>query len=202
MSMAEILSQVVAAQLGKAASQKTGLSESAAAKLMPIAMAAILGGLKKNASSPAGAEALANALNKHDGGFLNDLTRAGNDDVMDDGRKILGHVFGPKQNQLEAAIAKTGGSVDAKQIGALLAMAAPAVLAALGKAKRDQGVDARSLPNLIQKESAQVQAAQPGGLGDIMKLLDADGDGKISSAEINRGKGLLSGLAGIFGRKS
>ncbi|MEQ1929710.1 MAG: DUF937 domain-containing protein [Parvularculaceae bacterium] len=201
MSMADLLTQIVSSQLTKTASQKTGLSEGVAAKLMPVAMAAILGGLKKNASSPAGAEALANALRKHDGGFLSDVSRAGQDEVMSDGRKILGHVFGPKQSQMEAAIAKTGGGIDASQIAALLAMAAPAVLAALGKAQREQGLDARALPNLLQKETERATA---GGinLGGLMSVLDTDGDGRISAAEMSRGKGLLSGLASMFGRKS
>ena len=202
MSLAEQLTQIAVSQMTGSAARNTGLSEGMAAKLLPVAMAAILGGLKKNAASPQGADALNDALKRHDGSFLNDLARAGDDAAMADGRKILGHVFGPKQNQLEAAIAKSGGGVDARQIGALLAMAAPAVLAALGKAKREQGLDARSLPNLLQKESARVEAAQGPGLQDLMKVLDADGDGRISAAEMARGKGLFAGLAGLFGKKS
>jgi hypothetical protein len=151
---------------------------------------------------PGGAEALSNALRKHDGGFLKDLGRAGDDDVITDGRKILGHVFGDKQGQLETAMAKSGGGVDARQISALLAMAAPAVLAALGKTQREQGLDARALPDLIRKESERAQASQGPGLAGLMKMLDADGDGRISAAEMQRGKGLLAGLAGLFGRKS
>ena len=75
MSLMEQLTQVVASQVAPQAAQKTGINEGLAASLMPMAMAALMAGLKKNASSPEGAQSLANALNKHDGSLLNNISQ-------------------------------------------------------------------------------------------------------------------------------
>jgi hypothetical protein len=192
MSLADQLTKVVAMQMAGNAAQKTGLSEAMVAKLMPVAMAAVMGGLRKNAASPGGAEALAKALTKHDGGFLNNLGKASDDSAMNDGRKILGHVFGGKQNELESALAKAGGGASQKQINDLLAMAAPAVLASLGKAKKEQGLDVGALTGLLNKEAKTAQAARA-DLG-MLKFLDADGDGDVTEEVMGLGKKILGGM--------
>ena len=94
MSIMDQLTQVVASQMTQAAVQKTGMSQGAAAKLAPMAMAVLMNGIKKNAASPQGAQALSNALDKHDGGLLGNLAQLGDDNVMQDGQKILGHILG------------------------------------------------------------------------------------------------------------
>ena len=123
MSLMDQLTQVVTAQVAGSAARKTGLSEGLAAQMMPMAMAVLMNGLKKNASTPSGAEALASALSRHDGSLLNNVDRLDRDDTIMDGEKILGHILGGKRQDTERA-----------QIGKLLAMAAPAVLASLGRA--------------------------------------------------------------------
>ncbi len=179
--------------LARPAASKTGLHESVAAQLIPVAMAAVMAALTKNASRPKGADALANALNAHDGGLLNDLDRAGQDDVIADGRKILGHAFGAKQDGIEAALAKACGGLDAKQVSAVLAMAAPAVLAALGRAKRDQSLNPKSLAELLAEQTARDQAAAP-QLSGITQLIDAP-------TKESKGFGRKI-FGGLFGRKA
>jgi hypothetical protein len=178
MSLVEMLGKAALSQMTKQASTKTGLSEQAAAALMPMATAILMNGLKKNVAKPGGAEALAKALAKHDGSLLNDLGRVGNDDVVGDGRRILGHILGGKQGQTEAALAKAAG-VNQDQVGALLAMAAPAILASLGKAKAQGGLDAGALAGLVKSESAKVAKDAPSELGGLLKWIDADGDGNV-----------------------
>jgi hypothetical protein len=195
MSLADQLTKVVASQMAKSAAQKTGLSEAMAAKLLPIAMAAVMGGVQKNVASPKGAEALANALAKHDGGLLNNLGKAGDDNVLNDGRKILGHVFGGKQSEVERALQKAGGgAISGTQMRDLLAMAAPAVMASLGKAKKDEGLDIGALSGLVKKEAGAVAASHGQELSGFMKLLDADGDGKVSDDALDLGKKIFSGI--------
>lgn len=198
MSLMDQLTDVVVGQVAGQAARKTGMSEGLAAQLMPMAMATIMGGLKKNAASPDGAEALANALNKHDGSLLNDISQLGQDNVLGDGQKILRHILGGKQAQTEKALAQTAG-VNTDQIGQLLAMAAPAVLASLGRAKREQGLDASALAGLVTEESVRVQKAAPSELDGLMSFLDQDGDGDFKDDMLEAaGKKLLGGL---FGRK-
>ncbi len=198
MSLMDQLTEVVAGQMAGQAAQKTGLSEGLAEKMMPMAMAALMAGLKKNASQPEGAQALANALDRHDGSLLNNVSALANDDVLSEGQKILGHILGGKQDQTAQALAKTAG-VDQGQIVQLLAMAAPAVLASLGRAKREQGLDASALAGLVTEESVRAQKSAPPALGGLMGFLDQDGDGDFKDDILEQaGKQLLGGL---FGRK-
>lgn len=186
------------AMVAKEAARSSGMSEDMTRKMMPMAMAAIMGGLKKNASNLAGAQALSSALDRHDGGLLNNLAGLGDSNVQADGQKMLGHILGGKQRQTETALAKAAG-VDQSQISGLLAMAAPVILASLGQAKRKGGLDVSSLAGLVTQESAQVQKAAPNEIGGLMQFLDQDGDGDFKDDILEAaGKKLLGGL---FGRK-
>ncbi|MEL7490352.1 MAG: DUF937 domain-containing protein [Pseudomonadota bacterium] len=190
------LTQVVASQMAQSAAQKTGLSEGMVAKLAPMAMGAIMNGLKTNASNPQGAQALASALDRHDGGLLNNIGNLANDDTMADGQKILGHVFGGRQAVAEQELAKAAGGLDQGQVNALLAMAAPAVLGALGRAKREQNLDVSALAGLVTEEGQRAQKAAPAEMSGFMKMLDSDGDGNLNNEAMGIGKKLLGGLFG------
>lgn len=198
MSLMDQLTQVVTQQVTQQAANKTGLNEGIADKMMPMAMAAIMAGLKKNTSSPDGAAALASALDNHDGSLLNNVSELSNANVIADGQKMLSHILGGKQQQTEMALAKSAG-VDQSQIAQLLAMAAPAVLASLGRAKREQGLDASALAGLVTEESVRFQKSAPAELGGLMNFLDQDGDGDFKDDLMEAaGKKLFGGL---FGRK-
>ena len=184
MSLMEQLTQVVAAQMAGQAAKQTGMAEGVAAKMMPMAIAAVMAGMKKNAANPQGAQALSNALDKHDGGLLDNLSQLTGGDMMADGQKILGHVLGGKQAATQQALAKTAG-VDQGQIGQLMAMAAPAVMAALGKAKREQGLDVSALTGLVNQESQVAQKAAPNEMGGLLSFLDQDGDGDVDIQDLS-----------------
>ena len=198
MSLMEQLTKVVAQQMTAQAAQKTGLDQGIASAMMPMAMAALMNGLKKNASSASGAQALASALDNHDGSLLDNASQLGSDGSIADGAKILKHILGGKQGQTEMALAKTAG-VEQSQMNKLLAMAAPAVLASLGKAKREQNLDTNALAGLLKQEGANAQKAAPSEMGPLMQFLDQDGDGDFKDDIMEAaGKKLLGGL---FGRK-
>jgi len=196
MSLMDQLTQVVASQMTQSAAQKTGLSEGMAAKLAPMAMAVLMNGLKKNAASPQGAQALSNALDNHDGGLLNDIGRLADDNVMADGQKILGHILGGNRANAEQQLSKAAGGIDQGQVSSLLAMAAPAVLGALGRAKREQNLDVSALAGLVKEEGQRAQKAAPNELSGFMKMLDSDGDGNLNNEAMGIGKKLLGGLFG------
>jgi len=205
MSLMDQLTNVVASQITQQAAQKTGLSQDMTAKLMPMAMAALMGGLKKNTANPDGARALSNALERHDGSMLGDVSAAvGRDDVLADGQKILGHILGGKRAQAEQTLAAAAGGADSNQIGNLLAMAAPLVMNQLGQAKRTQSLDDAGLAGLIREEGMRAREKAPSELGGLMSMLDADGDGDIKDdllgAAVKGGLG-KSILGGLFGRK-
>lgn len=197
MSLMDQLTNVVIGQVTQQAAAKTGLSESMAKQMMPMAMAVLMKGLKNNASTPQGAESLAKALTKHDGSLLNNVSRLGDDDVLAEGQKILGHILGGKQAGTQQALAKAAG-VSSDQIGGLLAMAAPAVLASLGRASREGGLDASGLAGLVTEEGVRAEKAAPKELTGLMGFLDQDGDGDITDEVLGMGAKMLGGL---FGRK-
>lgn len=197
MSLIEEIGKAAFSQMTRNAPAKTGLNEGAIAALMPMATAMLMNGLKSNVAQPGGAEALAKALAKHDGSLLKNPSRAADDDVLADGSAILGHILGGKKGQAEQTLAKAAGA-DPDQIAKLLAMAAPAILAGLGKAKRDQDLDAGALAELVKSESRRAETAAPKELGGLLKWIDADGDGRIDD---NIADLATKGLAGLFGKR-
>lgn len=197
MSLIETLGKAAFSQMTRNASAKTGVNETAIAALMPVATAMLMNGLKKNVAQPGGAEALAKALAKHDGGLLDNLGKAADDDVMADGRAILGHILGGKQSQAESALAKAAG-VNSDQVAKLLAMAAPTILAGLGKAQRQQNLDAGALAQLVRAETAKAETHAPKEIGGLLKWIDQDGDGRIDDELA----GLAAkGLSGFFNKR-
>lgn len=193
MSLMDQLTNVLTAQVARSAAQKAGVSEGLAATLMPMAMAVLMNGLKKNAATPDGAEALARALDRHDGSLLNDARGIDRDDVVSDGEKILGHILGGKRQHTERTLAKAAG-VDQAQVAKLLAMAAPAVLASLGRAKRERNLDVSGLAGLVAEEGMRAERAAPNELSGLMQFIDKDGDGNVGEEMLEMGAKMLGGL--------
>ena len=171
-----------------------------------------MGAMKRNASTPQGAEGLMNALSgeKHSGGILDNLGGlfgGGVDQsVMDDGAGILGHVLGGQQGQVQNALSQKSG-MDAGTVGTILKVAAPLLMGYLGKQKQQQNVtDANGLGSLL----GGMLGGDDGGQKQqslIESFLDSDGDGSILDdvAQMalggNKSAGGLGGLlGGLFGK--
>ncbi len=198
MSLMDIVTKTVAAKAMDQLQGGAGLNLDQAKSMLPMAASLLMGGMKKNAQSTSGAQALANALDKHDGGILENLQNLAGGDIMGDGQKILRHVMGAKKENAVQALAEAGG-VGADQAQNLLAMVAPMVMGALGQAKREQGFDASALAGLLGQETEAAKSVLPGNLGMLAGFLDADGDGDIKD-DIMQGIGKKL-LGGLFGRK-
>jgi hypothetical protein len=94
------------------------------------------------------------------------------------GAGILRHVLGDRQDMAQQALAKTSG-LDARSSNQLMTMLAPIVMGALGRAQRQQGLDAGGLGSLLQSERQGLQQTAAGPMGLVTQLLDKDGDGSI-----------------------
>lgn len=206
----DLLNSPMGKQLISGVAGQTGQPENKTSDVLSMAMPLILGAMKKNVSSPQGAEGLMSALSsKHSGGILDDLGGlfgGGVDDsVMNDGAGILGHVFGGKQPQVENALSQKSG-MDAGSIASILKIAAPIVMGFLGKQKAQNNVSDASGLNGLLGGMLGGQPKQNQSL--ITTLLDADGDGSIlddvAGMVMNSGgkkKGGLGGLlGGLFGK--
>ena len=150
----DLLNSPMGKQLISGVAGQTGQAENKTADVLSMAMPLLMGAMKRNASTPQGAEGLLNALNnKHDGGILDNLSGlfgGGVDQsVMDDGAGILGHVLGGKQPQVQNALSQKSG-IDAGTVGTILKVAAPLLMGMIGKQSQQQGVtDSNGLGNML-----------------------------------------------------
>ncbi|MDO6601964.1 DUF937 domain-containing protein [Arenibacter palladensis] len=200
----DLLSSPMGKQLISGVASQTGQPENKTADVLSMAMPLLLGAMKKNVSSPSGAEGLMNALSsKHDGGLLDNLGGlfgGGVDQsVINDGAGILGHVFGGKQANVENALSQKSG-LDAGTVAQILKIAAPLVMAYLGKQKAQSNVnDANGLNSLL----GSMLGGQPEqNQSLITTLLDADGDGSVLDDVAGMVMGTSkkkSGLGGLLG---
>jgi len=174
-----ITSQLGSSQLGQIQSH-VGLDEGTTKKAVPAAVGALLGALAKNAQSTSGAEALLGALTKdHDGSILDNLGGLlGGSQGLSAGNSILKHALGGNRSSVENGLGRALG-IKHDQIGNLLAMLAPVIMGALGKARKQQGFDAGGLARTLGRERGSLRQKMPSGLGGLSALFDADGDGEI-----------------------
>ena len=191
-------------------SNQTGQDQNKTGSVLTMAMPVLMQAMKRNASTPEGAQGLMGALeNKHDGSILDNLGGffggGVSNDVMNDGGKILGHVLGNKQRNVENALSKKSG-MDAGSVAQILKVAAPILMGVLGKEKKQRQVQNSSdigglLGGLLGGNSPQTEQSF------LESMLDADGDGSVIDDVAgmvlggNKKKGGLGGLlGGLFGK--
>lgn len=192
-------------------SNQTGQDQNKTSNVLTMALPVLMQAMKRNAETPDGAQGLLGALdNKHDGGILDnlgDLFGGGvSNDVMDDGGRILNHVLGNKQKNVETALSQKSG-MDAGSVAQVLKVAAPILMGVLGKQKKEQQINSSSgleslLGGLIKGNSPQQEQSF------LESILDADGDGSViddvAEMVLGGGKkksGLGSLLGGLFGKR-
>lgn len=186
-------------------------SESKTQDVLTMALPVLMQAMKRNASTPQGAEGLLGALSnsKHDGSILDNLgglfSGGVDDSVTNEGDKILSHVLGNKKSNVENAIGAKAG-IDAGSVAQILKVAAPILMGVLGKKSREQNVNSSSgieglLGGLLGGNSKDNEQSF------LESILDADGDGSIiddvAGMVLNSGKkkgGIGGLLGGLFGK--
>lgn len=218
----DLLNSDLGRQIIGGVSNEVGQDQNKTASVLSMALPVLMGAMKRNASTPEGAEGLNNALsNKHNGSILDNLGSlfgGGVDkEVKDDGDGILKHVLGDRRQNVEKAIGKQSG-MDASSIANILKVAAPLLMGILGKKKQQQNVQSSSgigdlLGGLLGGGSSN-QEQQKGQQSFIESILDADGDGSViddiagmflggdkNKNNGNSGGGIGGLLGGLFGGK-
>lgn len=132
-SIGELLAGGGLSEIGK----RTKVKQGDIAKVLSDGIPAMLAGMKNNAGSEDGAASLKKALEDHSKDDYSDIRSflAGAD--LDDGKKILAHVFGENQKGTVAEISKASG-VSKGKITSILAMVAPLLLSSLGGQQQAQ----------------------------------------------------------------
>jgi hypothetical protein len=180
--------------------------------VLTMALPVLMAAMKRNAATPQGAEGLIGALNnqQHDGSILDNLeglfSGGVDENVINDGNKILGHVLGSKQQHIEQALGAKSG-MDANSVAQIMKIAAPLLMGLLGKQSKEQNVNSPSgieslLGSLLGGNSPQQEQSF------LESMLDADGDGSVIDDVAgmvlgdNKKQGGLGGLlGGLFGGK-
>ena len=175
--------------------RSVGLSSSDVGNVLAGAVPAMMAGLTRNAASSGGAEGLLGALDRdHDGSILDDVMGyLGGGGNLAGGAGILGHVLGGRQANVESAVSKSS-SVDLASVGKIMAMVAPLIMGALGKAKRQQGFDASGLAAALGQQERAARQVSPSAVDMFTRMLDSDGDGDSMDDIVKLGSGLLGGL--------
>lgn len=166
----QLLAQVPLAQIA----EELGVDEAQAETSSRTALEALLGGLQANASDPAGALSLGQALGGHDGSLLGaDLGAID----QQDGQAIVENIFGGNTNDVIAQLGGVRGAGGSGLIAKLLPILAPLVLAWLGKKLRGQGGMGDILGQVLGG------AAGGGGLGDILGQVLGGGSGSTANPQ-------------------
>lgn len=209
----DLLNSDIGKSIVSGVSEQTNQPQNKTHDVLTMAMPVLMAAMKRNASSPEGAQGLLSALNnKHDGSILNNLSGlfgggGVDDNVMNDGNKILGHVLGNKQSNVEKAIgAKTG--MDASSVAQILKVAAPILMGMLGNQAKQQNVNSPS--GLEEMLGGLLKGSSPKGDQSFLEsILDANNDGSIMDDVAgmvmggNKKKGGLGGIiGGLFGGKN
>ena len=152
------------------------------------------------------------ALNgKHYGTILDNLSGlfdgGVDDNVKNDGTKILGHVLGNKQQGVEQVIGQKSG-LDTSYVANILKVATPIFIGVLGKQAKQNNLNSQN--DLVGMLSAFLGGNETQNEQSYLeKIIDADGDGDGSIIDDvadmvldgNKNKGGLGGLLGGLFRK-
>ena len=181
-------------------SNQVGTSEGETSSVLTSALPQLVNAMQNNASSADGASGLLGALmsGKH-GGLLDNiggLLGGGLD--TEDGGKILGHVLGGNQSELENNLSLSSG-VPTDKIGSILKMAAPLLMAFLANKAKDSNVQNGSdLGGLLGGLLGGSGASAGGSV--LTSVLDQDGDGQLGINDAVAAVSKKGGLAGLLGK--
>jgi hypothetical protein len=166
----------------------------------------LLNAISKNVASPSGAKGFAGALDRdHDGSIIDDIagflggSRQADNTNMLNGPGILKHLLGGQQNQVVEMLGQATG-LHKSQAGQMLMSLAPVVMGMLGRQKKVNNLDDRSLADLVTRGTENFNRQSPTNTSLITKMLDRDGDGSAMDEILNFGAKALFGS--IFKGKS
>jgi hypothetical protein len=178
-ALTDMLTRQLAGGVLSQISNKIGADEGTTAKAIALAIPLLTAALARNSSTPAGAEALNQAIARdHDGSILDNLLGFIRNSDSANGAGILGHVLGGQRTDVENGLAQTTG-LDPASAGQLLETVAPLVMGALGKTQQEQGLDASSLSEFLGNQQQQAQTAAPDMMSMLGNLIDSNKDGSV-----------------------
>lgn len=176
----EILNQVMTQGNVQQIGNQIGADESTTSSAIQFALPLIINALSRNASTPQGADDLHNAVaNDHDGSLLDDIGGFLLNSQNSDGLGILGHILGSRQGMVANEISQQSG-LNAGQVAQLLITLAPIIMAVLGRARQQQGLDSQGLSQTLNNQQQQYTEQSSSWMGLANQILDRDHDGSVT----------------------
>lgn len=156
-----------------------GVDRSMIGKTVSAALPALIGVFASSATRPGGAAKLDTMVANQDPDILDNLSSmfsgGGQSEFISAGMNALKSILGPSNtNSLSDALGRFSG-LGAGKATSLLGMLTPAVLGLLSQQKKDSGLDANGLAQLLAAQRDNVAAAMPSGFGDILGQSDVPG---------------------------
>lgn len=199
-----LLTSGLGSQIINGISEKTNTSVEQTSSVVSSAIPALLGALQNNASTEDGANGILNAVtSKHDGSILDNISGfLGNGGNEQEGKGILGNIFGNQLGDIQNGISQKTG-VSASSVGSILSLLAPIIMGYLGKQAQSSNIsDGGGISNLLSS-----LLGGNSGSSILSSILDQNGDGKlglddlaglVSGNKSSKGNGLLGNLLGKF----
>ena len=179
MSLLELLQNQIGGQAVDHISQKLGADRGTTSNAVEAALPLLLSAVARNASNPQQAQSLDRAVSQdHDGSILNDVPGFINRAESGPGAGILNHILGGRQQSVQQGLSQATG-LDTGKTGQLLAILAPLVMGALGRAKQERNLDAGGLSTLLAGEHEHLKESAPGVMGVLGRFLDKNHDGSV-----------------------
>lgn len=132
MDLMSIMGALMGSSSTAGISKATGASASDVTSILSSALPLLLTGVNNQASSSSTATSFANALASHSQANTSSLSSFFNQDEMEDGSKIIKHLFGSQTTAATKAIAKEAGVTQA-QASSVLSAAAPYFMTLMGQ---------------------------------------------------------------------
>ena len=161
------------------------MARSLVAKAVPLFMGGMANKATKDKSA---AEGLFGAITKdHDGSIFDNIEGLLADPKSAKGDKILSHVFGNNEANVEKALAADTGLKESETKDMMSALA-PMIMGALGKEQSQKNLETEHLAKMFeaeQKEVTKQKASNP-----LLAMLDKEGDG-VADDLLKMGMGFL-----------
>ncbi|MCH4822983.1 DUF937 domain-containing protein [Gramella lutea] len=176
-SILDILNTQAGQSLINTASNRTSEKKEDVVSALGMALPLLLGAMKNNSKSPEGAAKLNEALSqdKHNGALFNQLNDLDPENLQNEGKKIVSHIFGENEENISSSLSAIS-NIKPENLSAIIKMAAPILLSILGSQKRKDNVGADGLDDLLGNILGSNSKHDNSFLETI---LDRDGDGNI-----------------------
>lgn len=158
MDITDLMSAFLSTQSQQGISKATGSSSADVTSILANALPSLLAGANKQSQQTSTATSFAKALASHAQDDTSNLASFYNNVDMNDGAKIIQHLFGNQTNSVTKSVATQAG-VTQKQATSVLSAAAPLFLSLLGQ------------QTTAQTKTATTQKAKTAQTTDLMSSL-------------------------------